>query len=352
MKNMTRLLIPLLIGASVLSAQTVSTDPVGYVTTTINGSPDGSTPAYTALSVGLQNAALVSGSATSDSTSAVITDSNASNAVDAYAATDPAGASSFFLQITSGTNEGLILDILSNGADSFTTNTDLSGIVSAGDSYVVKAHVTLADIFGASNETGLKSGGNSSSSDSIFLMSNDGAGSYSTYYYQTDALGFLGGNGWRVAGNSSTDMGGIAIAPDDGVIISRTAAGDLSTVVSGTVNNVNHSRDLPNGYSLVAYPFPVDVTLADSNIYTAENGYVSGGNGSSSDTVYVLDSTGSFTAYYYQTDSLGFLGGNGWRVVGDSSTSKADAVISADSSVIIFHRGTGLQWADAVPYSL
>ena len=335
-----------------LQAQTVSTDPVGYVTLTINGSPDGTTPAFTALSVGMQNAAVVTGSIASDATSAVLTDSNASNTTNAYAATDAAGNGSYFLQITSGANEGLICDILSNDATTYTTGTDLTGIVSAGDTYVIKAHVTLADIFGAANSVGFRSGGDSLSSDLVFIMSTDGVGSYSTYYYQTDDFGFLGGNGWRVVGDSNTDMSNVVVGPDDGIMISRSATGNLNTVVSGNVNTVDHKRTLPNGLSLVSYPFPVAVTLDDSGIFDANNGYVTDGDSLSSDIVYVISSSGTFSSYYYQTDNFGFLGGTGWRAVGDANTDVGSTEITAGSSVVVLHRGSGLTWSDAVPFTL
>ena len=334
-----------------INAQSVSTVPVGYTTVTINGSPDGSVPAFTAVSAGLQNEALYRGSITSDANSAVLTDSNANNTANAYAATDAAGNPSYFVQIISGANEGLILDIVANNANTYTTGSDLTGLVSSGDRYAIKAYLTLSDVFGANNEAGLTSGGDPSNSDLIYLMSTDGAASYATYYYQTDTLGFLGGDGWRVVGNSNTDMSNVVVAPDDGLMVRRISAGDLSVVVSGSVNVAKHSRDLPAGFSLVAYPFPVDVTLGDSGIYTSSNGYVSGGDSSNSDVVYIIGSDGIFKSYYYQTDSLGFLGGNGWRLVGDTNTDVADTVISRNSSVIVLHRGNGLAWRDAVPFS-
>lgn len=334
-----------------LHSQSVSTVPVGYVTLKINGSTDGVAPAFTALSAGLQNEALYRGSITSDANSAVLTDSNANNTANAYAATDAAGNPSHFVQIISGANEGLILDIVANNANTYTTGSDLTGLVSSGDRYAIKAYPTLSDIFGANNEAGLTSRGDFLNSDLIYLMSTDGAASYATYYYQTDATGFFGGNGWRVVGDSYTDMSNVVVAPDDGLMVRRISTGDLSVVVSGSVNVVKHSRDLPAGFSSVAYPFPVDVTLADSNIYTSSNGYVSKSSFLNSDIIYIIGSDGIFKSYYYQTDSSGFFGGNGWRLVGDTNTDVADTVIGAGSSVIVLHRGNGLAWRDAVPFS-
>jgi hypothetical protein len=139
--------------------------------------------------------------------------------------------------------------------------------------------------------------------------------------------------------------------PDEGMLIARSVSGDVDVVLSGSVNVIDHSRALPAGFSLVSYPFPVDVKLNDSGIYSETNGYETGGDSASSDLVYVLQSDGSFNSYYYQTDSLGFLGGNGWRLVGDAFTDVGETYkIPAGSSVIIKHTGSGLLWADAKPF--
>jgi hypothetical protein len=192
------------------------------------------------------------------------------------------------------------------------------------------------------------------SSDVVYIMSADGAGSYAQYYYQTDPFGgFFGGDGWRAAGDVNTDRSDVIIAPDDGLIVNRISSGDISLVVSGTVNAIDHSRELPAGFSLVAYPFPVDTTLDDSGIYTADNGYTSGGDVAQSDVVFVLATDGSYTQYYRQTDPFGgFFGGDGWRIAGDVNTDVGSTVIPAGSAVIIQHKGSGLTWADAVPYTL
>jgi len=330
------------------SLSAVETDPVGYVTLTVNGSPDGSQTAFTPLALSLENAVLVSGALSETPTSAVVTNSSAAYTPGAFAGTDASGNATHYLQFTDG---GLIVDIIGNTATTITTGTDLTGLASSADMYAVKKHVTLADIFGADNTAGLKTGGNSGSSDLVYIMSSDGIGTYAVYYYQTDELGFFGGNGWRVAGDSETDTSDVIVGPDDGIIVSRTAAGDLDIVVSGSVNVIDHQRDLPAGFSLVSYPFPVDVKLDDSGIYTPTNGYVSGGNSGSSDLVYVLSSSGTFNVYYRQTDSFGFFGGDGWRLAGDSETERGQTVsIPADSSIIIQHISSGLQWADAKPF--
>lgn len=352
MKNPIKNIV-LLSGAALLSLSNLSaveTDPVGFVTLTINGSPDGTAIAYTGLSAPMQLAASAAGALTSTPTSAVVENTGAAYGVNDFAGTDAAGNYQYYLQFTSGTSNGESVDIVSNTATTITTASDLTGLASSGDTYTIKKYLSISDVFGAANETGFKSGGDSGASDIIYLMSTDGAGSYATYYYQTDVLGFLGGDGWRAAGDQNTPYDDVVVGPDDGILISRDATGDLTRTLAGSVNVADLNRGLPAGYSLVSYPYPVDVTLDESGIYTASNGYVSGGDSGASDLVYIINSNGTFASYYRQTDVLGFLGGDGWRAAGDQNTVYDDEVIPAGSSVIIFHTGTGLQWADAKPF--
>jgi uncharacterized protein (TIGR02597 family) len=323
------------------------------MTITINGSSDGST-AYTPLSIGLENAPSASGALSEDPTSAIATNSGAAYTPGEFAGTDAAGNATHYLQFES---DGLIVDIIANDATTITAGADLTGLAASGDAYVVKEHMTLGDVFGDSG-SGLTSGANSTSSDLLYVMSSDGLGTFATYYVQTDPTGagaFLGGDGWRQVGASnSLDMSNVVIGPDDGVIVSRSATDDVDIVVAGSVNVIDHQRGLPSGFSMVSYPYPVDVTLDDSDIYSATNGYVSGANSSSSDLVYVLGSDGLYTTYYYQTDPTGagaFLGGNGWRQIGSpNSEEKGSTIIPAGSSMIIKHTSTGLAWTDAKPF--
>ena len=219
--------LSLFAGASLLvfsSLSAVTTDPVGYVTLTINGSSDGSV-AYTPLSLSLEKPVQASGALSEAPTSAVVTDSSASYTVNEFAGTDAAGNATHYLQFT---GSGLIVDITANTANTITADTDLSGVVDTGAGYVVKEHMTISDVFGSDNSAGFTSGGDATSSDLIYVMSSDGGGSYQTYYYQTDAFGFLGGTGWRLAGDASTDVGDTySIPAGSSVIIKHKGSGLL-----------------------------------------------------------------------------------------------------------------------------
>ena len=338
-----------LLASSNLTAENVSTNPVGYMTLTVKGSPDGDKTAFTPLAMSLEKPVLASGVLSEGPTSVIVTNANASYTFDEFAGADAAGNPTHYLQFTAN---GLIVDIVSNTATTISVDEDLAGSASAGDAYVVKKYSTIADVFGAANKVGLSAGANSGSSDLVYIMSSEGDGSFSTYYPQDDPTdSFFGGDGWRIVGDNATDQSDVVIGPDDGIIVARDVVGDIDIVVSGSVNVVDHQRGLPGGFSLVSYPYPVDVTLEDSNIYTDLNGYVSGANSGASDLVYVLNSDGLYTTYYRQDDPTdSFFGGDGWRVVGDNATEQGAVVIPAGSSIIIKHRGEGLVWADAKPY--
>jgi uncharacterized protein (TIGR02597 family) len=337
-----------LLGCAVLSglfafvsqAQSVSSTPVGYVTLTING--DG----YTALSNPLENAVVYSGTASSVSGATITASFSMTNSE--LAGTDFQGNSTHYIQ----TSSGVIIDIVGNDTTSITAANDLSGLVASSDEIHIKKYNTVSDLLSSDNSIGLTSGG-ASNSDLVYLMSTDGAGEYTTLYYQTDNLGFLGGNGWRsISTGAFVDASNAIIAPDDGIIVRRISSGDLSVVVTGTVNTIAHSKSLPQGFSLVSYPFPVATALNNSGIYSAGNGYVSA-SASNSDLVYVITLEGNFTTYYYQTDNLGFLGGNGWRSLASGPfVDVGNTEIPVGSSIIVKHIGSGLEWEDAIPYVL
>ena len=354
--NIPQKTLSFLTGASLFTLSSlfaVETDPVGYVTNTINGSPDGSATAFTALSMSLENPVSASGTLSEAPDSAVATNSSASYTPNEFAGTDASGNATHYLQFVSN---GLIVDIIANDATTITTGTDLSGLADSGDSYVVKEHVTIADIFGASNEAGLTAGSSFATSDLVYIMSSDGSGAFATYFVQDDPtpFGLFGGDGWRQVGAANNvDQSNVVIGPDDGLIVARSAAGDIDIVVSGSVNVIDHQRDLPNGFSMVSYPYPVDVTLDESNIYTSDNGYVSGSSFATSDLVYMLGSDGQYTTYYRQDDPtpFGLFGGDGWRQVGAAnSEDKGSTVIPAGSAIIIKHTNSGIAWNDQKPF--
>jgi hypothetical protein len=90
--------------------------------------------------------------------------------------------------------------------------------------YPVDVKLNESGIHSATN--GYVSGSDSASSDIVYVLQSDG--SFANYYYQTDSFGFLGGTGWRLAGDAYTDVGDTySIPAGSSVIIKHTGLGLL-----------------------------------------------------------------------------------------------------------------------------
>ena len=335
----------LLFSCSLVFAQTF-TQPVGISKVTIDGSGTNDA-AFTALSVTYENAPLYSGTISSAS-GAVISLTTSDLATNAYAGTDPNGDATHYVLLTSGDNEGLSLEIEANAINTITVTTDnLESQSLNGVTMEILAHSTLADIFGAENSAGLTSGSSINGSDRIYIMKADGSGGWDSYFYQTNPLA---GTGWRQVGDLSTDYQSLTLPLDTGLLIRRISSDDLTLYVYGSVKKTeSHMRVIDTGYSLLGNPFPVDITLSESGIYTPDNGYVSNPTYTTSDRLFVIDKNGSFESYYYQTNPLA---GTGWRRTGDVITDASTTILPATSSFYILHRGTGLTWNPSRPYTL
>ena len=335
----------LLFSCSLVFAQTF-TQPVGISKVTIDGSGTNDA-AFTALSVTYENAPLYSGTISSAS-GAVISLTTSDLATNVYSGTDPNGDATHYVLLTSGDNEGLSLEIEANAINTITVTTDnLESLSLSGVTMEILAHSTLADIFGAENSVGLTSGSAVTNSDRIYIMKADGSGGWDSYFYQTNPRT---GSGWRQAGDSSTDFQSLTLPLDTGLLIRRIGNDDLTMYVYGSVKKTeSHMRVLGPGFSLLGNPFPVDIQLGESGLYSADNGYVSKSTHTTSDRLFVIAADGSFDSFYYQTNPRG---GTGWRRTGDTTTDVSTAILPATSSFYVQHRGTGLTWNPNRPYNL
>jgi uncharacterized protein (TIGR02597 family) len=315
-------------------------------------SHDGGSSTLAILNLSFFKQAITSG--TIDSVAAeIVTDNEADFSSFNFNQFDPDAVSKFFIEITSGAFEGLILPIVDHTSNSLTLTEDVSYLSGSGGdnlpfSFNVRAYFTIADFFGADNSTyNLRSGGNSSSSDTIYIL--DDGGILQRYYYQT-APSFAGGTGWRKAGDSSTDYSDKVIA-SNALLMARNGpetGAEISLTVSGVVKLGAQRQPIYAGLNLVGYSFPVDTSFAESGIDPAQ--LVSGGNASLSDTFYLLNDSGFFDRYYYQS-APAFAGGTGWRVAGDSATDQSNTIIPGGQALLVLRRDTeGFDWSDSQPF--
>ena len=321
-----------LIVASSLSA--VTTDPVGYITVTINGN-GGSGDAFTYLGVPLHKAVVASGALDTAPTAHSLTDTSQSWTVDEY--------SGAYVMITSGVNEGVSATISSNTSDTLTTSEDLSSLLAGNETFEIRPYTTIADVFGATNSAGLDGGSTAGNADTILIQA--GAG-FDTYYYK-DA-GFLGGTGWRSSANPSIDESNTVIPFGTGIIVVRKQTDDIDLVISGSVFGGDAITPIEEDFNWKAPSIPVGLTL--NGLFGPENeaGLDGGSAAGNADNVVVPTASG-LTTYYYK--NAGFLGGTGWRSSASPSVDEGDTVFVQPGQMFLINRtgGAGFNLAESSP---
>lgn len=330
-----------------LGAVSVSTAPVGFINLTIKGTDAGS--GMTAISVPMLPQVVYSG-VIGGAAGNVITDNSATWADGDYATGDPNGNASYYAEITDHTDAtkvGTILEITGSSASSkeLTVHDSVDSLVGA--SYAIRKFRTISDVFGADNSAQLGSGSSATASDVVYKVGvENNQVVWQRYYYQTAPV-FAGGNGWRKAGDNQTDMANVAIFPDEGLLVRRRAASDISITLPGSIKTHNSRTALVQGFNLVSLSYPVDVTLDSLGL---DSKLTAGSSATSADVIYMVTNEGQFERYYYQSAPV-FAGGNGWRKAGDNATDQAAATVPAGSSIIVLRRdASGIDWSTNKPF--
>ena len=320
-KTLSLLAIASLFTFTSLSA--VETDPVGYITVTINGN-GGSGDAFTYMGCPL-HAAVASAGAVDATAANSITDNS-----QAWTADEHAGS---YVMITSGVNEGVSATVSSNTSDTLTTLEDISSLLAGDESFEVRPYTTLADIFGATNSAGIDGGSTAGNADTILIQS--GAG-FDTYYYK-DA-GFIGGTGWRGSSSPSVDQSSAVVPYGSGIIVVRKQAGDINLVISGSVFGGDAITPIETDFNWKAPSIPVGLTLNALFGAANEAGLDGGTSAGNSDNVVVPTASG-LTTYYYK--NAGFLGGTGWRSSASPSVDEGDTVFAQPGQMFLINRTGG-----------
>jgi uncharacterized repeat protein (TIGR03803 family) len=233
-------------------------------------------------------------------------------------------------------DNGFRVDIVNTfgSAHSLVLADSLSGIASVGTAYRIRPHFTIAGIFGANNETGLKSGLNPAQADNIILQIPQTQQTLTIFYFDNGV-----NQGWFRADFSPAAEQ--IIYPEQGLIVRRIAFGDLSLHLSGPVKTGVTVVPVEPGYDLLGtLRSTSNLTLGQSNLHTGNSatGVASGLNPASADNVLVIQSNGSVTTYFYFDN---FAGTQGWL---DAAFNAADNVpIAAGSTFFILRKSpTGL----------
>lgn len=198
----------------------------------------------------------------------------------------------------------------------------------------IAKHTTLADVFGATNSSGL-AGGTATTADHVLLWAGQ---SFTTCYYQTSGIG---GTGWRKLGAPSVEAAGTIIPPHAGIVIRRGPSSTAEVVLTGAVKAGQTTAVLSSsGYHFVGNPYFAAMTLASSGLYTGDpqTGLQGSSSAGAADQVLLWAGTG-YVTYYYNTDV------SGWRSTTDAATDVGATSIPGGAGFVILRRNADtLRW--------
>jgi uncharacterized protein (TIGR02597 family) len=345
------------------NAQTVATDPVGFLA--LNVASPAATGGSAISLLGLAFTNPVAYQATLSSASGTtLTDSNANFTSGTY----NGAANNYYIELITGTGTGVFSQITSASGTSIVTAKDLSSYVTSGTGYKIRKNWTLASVFGTDPASNLVlTGGTATSADEVLVYSTT-AHAYTIYYYKSSGLG---GTGWRTSTDPSTDVSNTAyFSPVDGLIVRRHTAGTLPNTspasntfpLAGAVKLGQTDVPIATGLNLISNVYPSGtLTLGasgtgiyNSNLLGSGNGVdgVAPGTATTADLVLIYNpSTSQYVSYYYKS---GGLGGTGWRTTTDPSTDQSATVIPTGQSIIIQRNQNraGFTWVCPQPFTI
>ena len=359
-KNMKKLNLAfaiLVAAVMAANAQTVNSEPVGYVTVKITaGTGTAKKLSYISLPL-LEKDLPITGKARgtlTGVTSTTLTDSTAGWTAGALSAP----ATPYLIAITSGTAAGRIFHIASNASTggavgaSASANTATSvtistldtgsGIsdlvaagVAAGDSYEIYGCDTLSSALGSPSTTGVVSGSATGTADSVVLIYN---GLASTYIHN--------GTRWQKIAYGNPDASNTPLLPYYGFSYSRLGNTEMTLTVVGSVPTIARKAQIKNsGITLLGQYFPSDSTLSSLGIQNTP-GWVSNIASASADKI-VLISSGVSSTYWYN--------GTGWKKVAFGNPSADTVVVPAGAMIYISKLGTATGYStfsQPLPYTL
>ena len=290
-------LVAALAVSSLFAAQEVTTPPVGFITVNITGAA--TAPAkpfrYNLVGVNMVNPVEfqgLSGTATTVSSKTQIALTGITAA--AFSATNK-----YFLEIVSGANEGVMIDVQSVADGQVTLVENITTAFSSPVTVVLRKHNTIGSIFGKGSVGGgastllLQGGESAAAADNVQIYSNGSAANY--YWDDLDE---------RWAGPVAGDNSGAIVYPDQGLIVIRRGAADVSFKVVGSVKTGKTVVNIEPGFNVVSYPYPVETGIGAAGFITANDSTSLTGGESAADADQVSSYSSlsqSASLYYYDT---------------------------------------------------
>ena len=327
-------------------AQNATTDPVGFVTTTVRASSNGVSFAVTPISPVMLAASSVNG--TTLGTLTAVSSSNLT--IDSAAwVTNQLSASDVCVLFKTGNLTGLVVPVVSNTSDTITASTDGINLSSSGANIGDQVQLIQGDnilsMFGTPVDGVV--GGNAtqfSAGQTDRVSVRDISGTLRTYYYNTQF------NQWRRSG-SQVSQDTVQISPVSGAFYSRIATSNLTITTTGAVPNSQAKIIVPaTGSFYAARFFPAEGSINDfgfQNLPGWQSANQDGVTIANADKVVTTDISGVVRTFYYDATS------SFWKRSG-SAVSQNSVAVPPAGAVKVVRSGSGSAQILNVPlpYSL
>jgi hypothetical protein len=216
-------------------------------------------------------------------------------------------------------DNGTMMDIANTTPSSLALASGTAAPASVGQAYRIRAHFTVASLFGTNNETGLFAGPNPAQADNIMLVIPQTQQTLTLFYYSNPS--FTSWQGW-VRADSFTPAPNQVVYPEQGVMVRRIVPSPAHIYLCGPIKVGTAVVPLQRGYNLLGTLKSLSsVALANLNLFTgnANTGVIGGLNPSQADNLIVVNPNGSVTTYfYYNNPSVyqGWVNANGFSLSG------------------------------------
>jgi hypothetical protein len=300
------------------------------------GSPAlvGASLARPAILKGELSAAVANGA-----TSLVAVGANTFNGLSLAGGTEDAPDSDnhYIIEFTSGPFTGLIKQVT---AFSGSTATVAGGLpqIDANTRFVLRKDHTLGSLFGTSDaslivtKSGLTSGSTAGSADVVSVLNS--AGQWVKYFYRS-------GTGWKLTtARTGPDRQHVRVSLGTGVLVSPTASKTIG--LSGEYRGTRARVTLVNAATIVANPYPVGTSLAQTDLASSLAKSTAAGN---SDELRFLEN-GRLVNYFARSGTGTFSPGGieyaGFRPSLNRNGSNVDDSISIPAGGAVLVKRAGL----------
>jgi hypothetical protein len=224
---------------------------------------------------------------------------------------------------------GMMADITQTaaGIKTLTLAGGLPSVPAAGSTFKIHKHLTIADVFGTTNQAGLQPGPNANQADNVILFVPQTQEIVTIFY--SNVPGF---NGWYL--DTYDPAGDLVVYPEQGLMVRSKTSRTLSLVRSGVRRTGAIAAPVFKGFNLVGQlKAEAPRKLSQLNLYSGDpsTGLAGGSNPDSADALIFLNPDTTTSTYFY-SDYPGF---QGWF---DNSYRPADNVSVAPGTAFFILR--------------